>query len=431
METQLPPRGGPAGIVFINPFMNKFMNGETMSESPQSPNPQSQTLDITPVFNLYQSLSSMFVGKEMEALASIAGLISNEPVLLIGEPGTAKTAIVETLSRMIDARYFYYLLTQFTEPDELLGPLDINALREGKYVRITRGKLPEAEIVFLDEVFRGSSAIRNILLDIMLNKRIVNGAGVYKLPIVALYTASNFLSTDEEDEAFIDRLTIRVYTRYVDIARLDELVEKGAELTFNRERRVEKVATVEYIRRVQEAVDARALWISRSQQLRSKIVELVATARSEGLDLSDRRVIKLVRVFSAVSIVYAEAVPSPDSLADAFRFTAVLEEADAEKVEKIIARLGLMSPLTLKVRSLKQEVANTIEMARNLLSSENVNFQDVRSVIGSLKRQREVALSLLSEAKQASSRYTIIYSEVSKLVKDIDLVLKSVTELLQ
>ena len=77
-------------------------------------------------------LVSSFVQREGEVTCILASLISGEPTILVGPPGTAKTLLIEKLSKSINARYFYYLLTRFTEPDELLGPLDIRGLREGQ-----------------------------------------------------------------------------------------------------------------------------------------------------------------------------------------------------------------------------------------------------------------------------------------------------------
>ncbi len=172
-------------------------------------------LDLKPIIEIRNKLLNMFTGRETEILATLTSLVSGEPLILVGPPGVAKTALIESLAKMINAKYFYYLLTRFTEPDELLGPLDIIALREGRYERITRNRLPEAEIVFLDEIFKASSAIRNILLDIILNKRYLNGTDYKKLSMISLFTASNEISTDAEDQAFYDRLTLRVFVKYV------------------------------------------------------------------------------------------------------------------------------------------------------------------------------------------------------------------------
>ncbi|MCA9605466.1 MAG: AAA family ATPase, partial [Myxococcales bacterium] len=87
-------------------------------------------------------------------IASIAG----EHMVLIGPPGTAKSALIRMYAKLIQATYFEYLLTRFTEPNEIFGPIDIQAFRSGEYQRRMEGMLPQAEIVFLDEVFKANSA---------------------------------------------------------------------------------------------------------------------------------------------------------------------------------------------------------------------------------------------------------------------------------
>ena len=129
---------------------------------------------IGKLVEIRNSLVGSFTQREVEVTAVLSSLISGEPCILVGPPGTAKTMLIETTAKMINAKYFYYLLTRFTEPDELLGVIDVRALREGRYQRITTNRLPEAHIVFLDEIFKASSSIRNILLDIILNRRILN-----------------------------------------------------------------------------------------------------------------------------------------------------------------------------------------------------------------------------------------------------------------
>ena len=95
---------------------------------------------------------------------SLAALC-REHLLLIGPPGTAKTGLIERFCRTVGARPFSYLLTRFTEPSEIFGPLDVELFQAGSYQIKTEDMLPHAEIVFLDEVFQGSSAILNTLLD--------------------------------------------------------------------------------------------------------------------------------------------------------------------------------------------------------------------------------------------------------------------------
>ena len=116
-------------------------------------------------------LKRAFVGKdEVIDLLGVA-LVAGENLFILGPPGTAKTALVQQLAARLQGRTFDYLLTRFTEPNELFGPFDIRRLREGELVTNTEGMLPEASLVFLDELLNANSALLNSLL-VALNERV-------------------------------------------------------------------------------------------------------------------------------------------------------------------------------------------------------------------------------------------------------------------
>ena len=143
---------------------------------------------------------------EVVDLVALATLC-REHVLLVGPPGTAKTLLIDRFRRLLDARYFTYLLTRFTEPAELFGPLDVPVFQqEGRYRINTSGMLPEAEIAFLDEIFQGSSAILNSLLTLVNERRYSNGSEVHEAALVTLIGSSNEIPRDPLLAAFSDRL---------------------------------------------------------------------------------------------------------------------------------------------------------------------------------------------------------------------------------
>jgi MoxR-like ATPase len=328
------------------------------------------------------ALSGLFVGREFEIDAIIVSLISGEPAILVGPPGTAKTAMVEALAKLVNAKYFYYLLTRFTEPDELLGPLDIRALREGVYARVTAGRLPEAEIAFLDEVFKASSAIRNTLLDIILYKRFLNNGTYVKLPLLTLYTASNEVSTDAEDQAFYDRLTIRCFAKYIEPTLWEELLVKGVRLVTETVD-LEPVLTVEQIKEFRKAVDARASEMLADPDLRSKIVAALAELRGRNLELSDRRKVKLVLVAAAYSILNAEQKPTVDSVADALEVVAVHGEEDRRKVEEVIMSQKLRTVDVMRIVAIKEELRRAHEGLK--ANAGNMNLEDFMRQLDMLK----------------------------------------------
>src|SRR5215471_1730437 len=167
-----------------------------------------------------EPLKRRFVGRDevidLVALAVTAG----EHLFLHGPPGTAKSALIRQFAGAVRGRYFEYMLTRFSEPNEIFGPIDLVRLREGTVATVTAGMLPEAEFVFLDELFNANSAILNNLLKV-LNERVYRrGAESHRLPLLSLFSASNHLPDDEALRALFDRFLLRCH---VDQLRRDAM----------------------------------------------------------------------------------------------------------------------------------------------------------------------------------------------------------------
>ncbi|MFN3978455.1 MAG: AAA family ATPase [Sulfurihydrogenibium azorense] len=143
--------------------------------------------------------------KELEAL--LLGLFTGENVLFIGNPGTAKTMLVREFAKVFDFNFFSYQLNKYTEYQEVFGPFDLNKFKEGILERVSR--IQDAEIIYLDEVFRGSSAILNSLLSLFRERVVFDGYRDYKCKMIFTVGSSNFLpDKNYENEAFIDRFPL-------------------------------------------------------------------------------------------------------------------------------------------------------------------------------------------------------------------------------
>lgn len=257
-----------------------------------------QMENIEKLNNVLKHIKDSFVGKdEIIDLLGIS-LIARENAFLLGPPGTAKSAIVRALSACIsDGKNFEYLLTRFTEPGELFGPFDIRKLKEGDLVTNTEGMMPEASMVFLDEIFNANSAILNSLLT-ALNERIFRrGKETKKLPALMFIGASNVLPEDESLNALLDRFLIRVRCDYVDTDLLEDVLVAGWNLDARNQNQKTCITPTEIIelQHASKQVDL--------STVRKQYVDLIHNLRNTGIKISDRRAVKIQNLLAASAVM--------------------------------------------------------------------------------------------------------------------------------
>jgi MoxR-like ATPase len=221
--------------------------------------------------------------------------VAREHLLVIGPPGTGKSEAVRRTAQRLGGRYFEYLVGKFTEPTEIFGPVNLRKLKEGVVETDTAGMLPDADIAFLDEIFLGSTAILNTLLGILNERTFRRGHTHLRVPLRVCVAASNRMPDDEQLAAFADRFLVRVFVEPIGDSLLEALLSSGASRSSNDTKVSAALTDIDALSAAAEEVDLTSL--------RPAIAQAVRQLRSSGVELTDRRVVRVQRLIAAAAVL--------------------------------------------------------------------------------------------------------------------------------
>lgn len=253
------------------------------------------------------ALSARFVSRRALLELVMLGLIAREHVLLIGPPGTGKSAVVHAVAETIEASSFDYLIGRFTEPSELFGALDLNALKDGQVRPVTSGMLPEADIAFLDEIFLGSTAILNSLLKILNERTYRRGQYSVKTPLISCVAASNAMPEDPLLAAFADRFLITMFVDPVGDHELTALLRSG----WQQGGGVPPIAPVG--KPLIAELHAAALAVD-LDPVHDAYAHIVRKVRLVGVTLSDRKIVQGQKLIAAAALLRGATAAGPEDL---------------------------------------------------------------------------------------------------------------------
>jgi len=349
-------------------------------------------------------LASGFVGREEEAKVAVLSLLAKQHCVFVGEAGVAKSALIRRLSQLVNCKYFYYLLSKYTVPDELVGAIDPIQYKQGKFVRNISGKLPQAEIAFIDEIFKGSSETLNTLLNIMNERIFVDTDGtVYNCPLHSLFGASNELPSDSELHAFYDRFLLRHFVKRIDASKIEQAIIHN----LNPNPTLKPICSINEINNLFNEITQ--YMIQNANAIAKVTSQLVIILRQNGVFVSDRTAVSpihLPRLISTYAYVYG--VDLKKSAIIVSKYVLPNEEA----MENYKKALDSLMPVELREASEKLEKARDYAVAGDLVNAKRFAAEAI-----------QIAQILFSKPEKVE----LYKDEIKELVTQSEKLIKEIT----
>lgn len=362
-------------------------------------------------------LKEEYVARDEVVDVLALAVLCREHALLIGPPGTAKTALLERFSDMLHARRFSYLLTRFTEPAELFGAIDVQSFQRDSVYRVnTEGMLPHAQIAFLDEIFHGSSAILNALLTLINERTFHNGARAEQADLITLFGATNEMPDDPLLLAFCDRFLFRCRLDYVPDDSVFDVLSLGwdAERRLIREGQAAPADASGFFLQDLELLQQAVADVDLSR-VRDDLSKILLTFREEAVAFSDRRAVKAQKAIAAAALLAGRSTAQIEDLAVlANLWTSPYDEASIRRVVESHGVPLAQSSQTVRdlseieyalreldghadVASSKEECREVLRRLGRLLSEVRAEHPEAAELLADIARAQKNAITVLRE----------------------------------
>lgn len=251
---------------------------------------------------IFVEMNNIFVERdELIKLMELA-IVTGTNLLMLGPPGTAKSAITyEMCGRIENANYFQWMLNKTSDPSEILGPFSVKEMENDKFMRITTGKLPEAHIAFMDEVFKSNAPTLNALLTIMNEHIFYNDGKPVEVPLISMFGASNEPPEDESLDAMYDRFIFRMNVQYIhDAANKKRMHSNYVDNRAGLLNLVNKTTiTLEEV----QALQAAAKTVKVPKDIINKFIRLISDLDRQAVHISDRRQNECFKVMQGSAVL--------------------------------------------------------------------------------------------------------------------------------
>ena len=342
----------------------------------------------TKIAMIRNEMNNLFVERDNAIDCLLYALVSGQSTLLLGPPGTGKSAIsYELCSRIENGNYFQWMLNKTSDPSELLGPFSIKGMENDKFTRITTGKLPEAHVAFIDEVYKSNAPTLNILLPVMNEKIFYNDGRPISIPLMLFIGASNEGPEDETLQAFHDRFLFRLNVNYIK----DASNKKRMYNNYLNERRglsnltAKTTITIEEVKALTEASKT----IPVSKDIINKFIRFINDLDKQGIHVSDRRQNECLKILQASAIINGRQQVVIDDFKSLI-YVLWEKENDITFIENAITKM--INPYDDQIRNLKESfdsIKNTIDKCTDENSKASMSLEaktGIEKIVSKLNR---------------------------------------------
>lgn len=375
------------------------------------------------VKQLSDALNSAFIERGPEIRSLLVALVAREHVLLLGDPGTGKSALTNAICAAIepavgatDTGSFTVLMTRYTVPEEVFGPVSLTGLERDEYRRVTKGYLPTARVAFLDEIFKANSAILNSLLTVVNERVFDNGGTREKCPLEICVGASNELPEDDSLAALYDRFVLRRWVH--PIANRDAL---RSLLSATAEPRITATLTADDLAALRLDAEAAAI----PTDVLDVVLDLRdALAREHGITASDRRWRKCMKLLRAAAVIDGRAVVERR---DVLVLADALWRKPEERAAIVSTIAGLCSP---DLAAAMKAMDAAVELLGLVGPLDKAAVQDTKDTSGATQRglafTNDAFKTLLSEVAKLDQRDPSV-SEVADKIRAMQVAVSRAT----
>lgn len=337
------------------------------------------------LFQQFQSfrtqLNKSFLERTEVIDGVLASVITGQNCFLFGAPGTGKSELVRAISKgFFNSKFFSYLLSPTTDPSELYGPVAVSKLLEDEYTRDVTGYLPDCNIAFLDELFRGSSAVLNSLLQLLNERTFNNGKELIETDIVSVVAATNSFPTEESLQAFCDRFLFRPTVEGLKKPTSKRLLYEWA-LGESRPT-IEAHTGVPYKSLVQLREAANAVKVH--EEFINAFTECMEMLESRGIQVSDRRRVQILKFLRGWAVVQGEDNLHADFLHDTLHHIVYQTPEDVSVIKEVVDQCV---PTADKFVKSAQRASTHIMNEFNALRTKQINqLSEVNFHVNKLKK---------------------------------------------